>query len=180
MAIRKVLVLMLVFLLILVVFSGCNQVTEKQREAGPEIGKWHAEIKISDVSGAMSDEDRLLLSMLAGDIMFEIDAEFCEDGTFTYVMNTDQLQEAISTTVSTVLGYFMKYDISLFTDRLVEAALQDALQSSKQNYSGNYTRSESNLITATDGDKLYFKISGNTLIQIDNNGNDVLKFVKVS
>lgn len=133
----------------------------KTKGIGPEVGVWHAEIKLSDISGSMSDEDKALMSMLAGNIMFEIDSEFCKDGTFTYVMNIDKLQEAISNSVSTVLGFFMKYDISLFTDRLVEAALQDALQSSKQNYSGKYTRSESNLITASDGDILYFKVTGN-------------------
>ena len=180
MIIRKILIFTLVLLLALAVFSGCNQSTEKQLKVGPEVGKWHAEIKISDVNSSMSDEDRLLLSMIAGDIMFEIDAEFCEDGTFTYVMNTDQLQEAISNSVSTVLGFFMKYDITLFTDRLVEAALQDALKSSKKDYSGNYTKSESNLIIATDGDNLYFRAGSNTLVQIDDNGNDVLKFTKVS
>lgn len=177
---KRKLACILAVILIVTLFAGCSQADEQQKEIGPEVGKWHTEIRISDVSGSMSDEDRLLLSMLAGDIMFEIDAEFCEDGTFTYVMNTDQLQKAISDSVSTVLGYFISFDISLFTDRLVEATLRDEIQGSKHDYNGTYTTSESGLITAKDGAVLNFKIKGSALIELDSDGNEILTFTKVS
>lgn len=167
-------------ILLVSLVAGCSQVDEKQKKIGPEVGKWHAEIRIGDVSGSMSDEDQFLLSLLAGDIMFEIDAEFCEDGTFIYVMNTDKLQKAISDSVSTVLGYFMSFDISLFTDRLVEATLCDGLQDSKHDYNGTYTTSESGLISAKDGAVLNFMIKGNTLVELDSEGNEILEFTKIS
>ncbi|MBQ7670067.1 MAG: hypothetical protein IJS45_05035 [Clostridia bacterium] len=179
MRLKKLGVLMLAVLFAAALFSGCDLFKE-EKVIGPEVGAWHAEIKLNDVSGSMSDEDKALMSMLAGNIMFEIDAEFCEDGTFTYVMNTDKLKESLSSSLSTVLGFFMNYDISLFTDRLIEAALQDALQSSKYNYAGTYESFEDNLIMASDGDMLYFKVNGKTLIQLDDSGNEVVRFTKVS
>ena len=169
----------LIFMCTLMLVS-CNQGEQHKKEVGPEVGKWHAEIKLSDISDSMSDEDKTIMAMLAGNIMFEIDAEFGEDNSFTYVMNTDQLQKSVSDSVSTLIGFFFDFDVSLFTDRIVEAALQDALHSSKQDYAGTYTRSESNLITATDGETLYFKVNGTSLTQIDEEGNTIIRFSKVS
>lgn len=63
MKINKIIILLLVCPLIFVVLSGCNQ--KEQKKIGPEVGKWHAEIKISDLIDSMSNEDKLLLSMLA-------------------------------------------------------------------------------------------------------------------
>ena len=166
--------------IILAICSGCNQNVEPEQKIGPEVGLWHAELELSDLSDSMSDEDRLLLTVVAGNIMFEVDAEFCEDGTFSYVMNTDKLEDAVSDTVSTVFGFFFDFDISLFVERLVEAALQDTVLGTKQDYTGTYTKSESNLITATDEANLYFKIKGNRLIQIDSEGNEILRFSRVS
>ena len=180
MKLRRAILLILVFSFILSCLCACNRSLTRQREIRPEVGKWHAVIKIHDLSGSMSEEDKLLLSMLAGDTMFEIDVEFCEDGTFTYIMNTDQLEEAISNSVSTLIGFFVKYDFSLFIDRLVKAALQDGLQSSKHNYHGTYTVSESGLISATDDVTLLFKMVGNSLVEIDSEGNEVLRFSQSS
>lgn len=171
---KIVIALLLVFAVVIGLFAGCGH-----KKAEPEVGMWHAEIQLSDISGSMSDEDKAFMAMMAGSTMFEIDAQFSEDGTFTYVMNTDKLQEAVSNTVSTIFGFFIKFDISLFIDRIVDAALQDALKSSQQNYAGTYTKSDSGLITATDGQTLYFKVNGSSLVQIDEDGNEVLRFTKV-
>lgn len=178
MKVKRVVSFVLAAVLMLTFFSGCSQ-SEKKKEKGPEIGKWHAEIKLSDVAGSMSEDDRMLMSMLAGNIMFEIDVEFCEDGSFTYIMNTDKLQEEISNSINKIIGFFFSYDVSLFVDRLVGTVLQDSFQSSKKEYAGKYTRSESNLITATDGDTIYFKVTDGYLIQIDDEGNNILRFTKV-
>ena len=161
-------------------FAGCNQVGLFQKEIGPEVGKWHAEIPLSDVSDPMSEEDEALMSMLIGNVAFEIDAEFGEDNTFTYVMNMDKLREALSDSVSAFAGILVEFDVSSFTDRLVESIVQDALDSNKHEYAGTYTRSESNFITATDGDTLYFQVNDTSLVQIDEDGNTIAKFSKVS
>lgn len=80
--------------------------------------------------------------------------------------------------MSTFTSWFFDYDISIFTDRLVEAALQDVLSETKTNYLGDYSKSDDGVITAIDGDKLLFKIKANRLIQIDDNNNEVLVFTK--
>lgn len=112
--------------------------------------------------------------------MFEVDIEFCADGTFTYNMNTDHLEEAISESLSTVIGYFISYDISLFTNRLVEAALRESFQNVKHDYIGTYTVSESGIITAKDEIVLNFKVTASTLIELDDEGNEILKFTRAS
>ena len=175
---NKWICLILVAILSLSVLFGCGQ--SGSAKIGLEVGKWHAELKVSDLRDSMSDDDRLVMSMLAGNIMLEVDAEFCEDGTFTYEMNTDKLEEAVSDTISTVFGFFFDFDISLFTDRLLETAMQNALQGSKQDYWGTYTKDENDLITAVDGESLYFKASSSRLVQLDAAGNEVLTFKKVS
>lgn len=177
---KKITGIIALVLAVAMLFTGCAAQGGGKPAPGPEVGVWHAEIKLSDLSGSMSDEDKMLMSMLAGNIMFEVDAEFTEDGSFTYIMNTDKLEEAISGSVSTILGFFMSFDVSMFVERLVEAAMKDAMASSKQEYYGTYTKADDGLITATDGENLYFKVSASTLLQVDQNGEKVLRFKKVS
>lgn len=153
--------------------------SQEAKETPAELGKWHANYKLSDMdSSSMNDEDKALFSMLAGNTVMEIDVEFCEDGSFTYDINTDKIEKAVSKSVSTFTSWIFDYDISVFTDRLVEAALQDVLSGSKNNYLGDYTKSKDGIITAIDGDKLLFKIKANRLIQIDDNGDEVITFTK--
>ena len=68
--------------LIVCLLSSCFGETAK-KTTGKEVGKWKAEIKISDLYDSMADEDRYFLSMLAGNIMFEVDTEFCEDNGYS-------------------------------------------------------------------------------------------------
>lgn len=173
-----------VFALFITIFcsflTGCGE-TKPEKEIGPEVGAWHVEYKVSDIDDSqMATEDKLLLSMLAGNIMFEVDAEFCEDGTFTYTLNTDEVEEAVSNAVSSIASYFIDIDISIFTDRLVEAAFQDILSGEKTDYAGTYTKTDDGFITATDEYNLYFKVTANKLIQVDEQGNEVIALKKVS
>ena len=156
-------------ILLMSTFLGCSK-----KEVGAEVGKWHAEVKVQDISQSITESDSMILTMLAGSTLFEIDVEFTKDGTFSYVTNMDKLQDEISKSVSAILGFFIDFDISLFTDRIVEAAIQN----SKQEYHGSYVKSESNLITAEDGDQLFFKLEGKKLIQIDDAGNEIMEFIK--
>lgn len=178
------------------VLSGCgvtdsesNKTSEssvvEEKSPGPEVGKWHAEYKISDIDeDSMAEEDRVLLSMLAGNLMFEMDVEFCEDGTFTYTINTDEVKEAVSNSVSKIASYFIDIDLSLFTDRLVEAAFEDVMSNTQSEYVGDYSVSDDGLITANDegllkGSKpstLYFKIISKHIVQVDENGEQVFVF----
>lgn len=176
--IRRVLIILLVFA-IGVFTTACGN-DETAKEIPAEIGKWHADFKLSDMnSSEMAEEDKALFSLLAGNTVMGIDVEFFEDGSFTYDINTEEVEEAFSKSISTFASWIFDYDISMFIDRLVEAALQDVMSGSKNNYLGDYTKSEEGIITAIDGDKMLFKIKANRLIQIDDNGNEVLTFTKV-
>lgn len=170
-------VIILLFLCVCVTACGNSEKAKEEKPA--EIGKWHADYKLSDMdSSSMADEDKALFSMLAGNTVMGIDVEFCEDGSFTYDINTEEIENAVSKSISTFTSWFLDYDISIFTDRLVEAALQDVMSGSKNNYLGDYSKSEDGIITAVDGDKLLFKIKANRLIQIDDNGDEVITFTK--
>lgn len=163
---------------ICMLITACGS-SETTKDIPEEIGNWHADYKLSDMdSSDMSDEDKALFSMLAGNTVMGIDVEFCEDGSFTYDINTEEVEAAASKSISTITSWFFDYDISIFTDRLVEAALQDVLSGSKFNYLGDYSKSDDGIITAIDGDKLLFKIKANRLIQIDDNGDEVITFTK--
>lgn len=171
-------ILILLSLILCMCATACGS-SEEVKEVPAEIGKWHADYKLSDMdSSGMAEEDKALFSMLAGNTVMGIDVEFCDDGSFTYDINTDEIESAMSKSISTFTSWFFDYDISLFTDRLVEAALQDVMSSSKNNYLGDYSKSDDGIITAIDGDKLLFKIKANRLIQIDDNGNEVITFTK--
>lgn len=170
--------------------TGSNQAsgssaTEKQKESGSEVGKWYAEYKVGDINESeMAEEDRMLLSMLAGNIMFEMNAEFCDDGTFTYTVNIDEVKKSISDSVSKITSFFIDIDLSMFTDRLIEAVFDDVLESTQSEYVGEYTTSGDGLIIAKDegllkGSEpsvLYFKVISKKLVQVDEHGEQVFVF----
>lgn len=188
--VRTVSIIMVLITLCVLFLPGCgdadtgvNQGVEKK--PGPEVGRWHAEYKISDIDdNEMSEEDRLLLSMIAGNVMFEMNVEFCEDGTFTYTINTDEVKEEISASVSKITSLFIDIDLSMFTDRLVEAVFDDVLETGQSEYVGEYTVSDDGLITAKDeglikGSEpavIYFKMISKRLVQVDEEGNQVFAF----
>lgn len=193
---RIISIIMVLTIFIGLIFSGCGEtnsgddqssevsVTEA-KTIGPEVGKWYAEYKISDIDeNQISEDDRLLLSMLAGNLMFEMEAEFCEDGTFTYTINADEVKEAVSNSVSQIASFFIDIDLSLFTDRLIEAAFEDVMNAKQSEYVGEYSVSDDGLITANDEGLLkgsepaviYFKMISKHLVQLDEEGNQVFVF----
>ncbi len=173
----KITAVILILAVMATLMAGCEA---DEKKPGPEVGKWHAEVKIKDLGSSMSDEDKAILAMLAGNIMFEVDVEFAENGTFSYFMNTDKLESAVSNSFTTILGFMLNFDISLFVDRIVEAVLQDMIKTSNYAFSGEYATSESELITATDssGFNIYFKVYGGSLVQVNDNGDKILTFTK--
>lgn len=178
------------------IFSGCaetgsedNQSSEvsvtEEKTIGPEVGKWYTEYKISDIDeNQISEDDRLLLSMLAGNLMFKMEVEFYDDGTFTYTINSDEVKEAVSDSVSKIASYFIDIDFSLFTDRLIEAAFDDVMNTTQSEYVGEYAVSDDGLITANDEGLLkgsepaviYFKMISKHLVQVDEDGNQLFVF----
>ena len=176
---KRLFCILFVPLFICFVCSACSN-AGPVKEVGPEIGKWHATISLNCVNDeSIAEEDKLMLSMLAGDTLFEIDAEFFEDGTFSYEINTDKLEESISKTVNTVLGFFVKYDVSLFVERLVNAATKDTVHLEKMKYYGTYSK-DNNTITAVDEYYLFFNINDDTLSQIDGDGSIIAIFYRVT
>lgn len=176
--IKTVLIFLLVF--IIGIFTTACGNSKKEKEIPAEVGKWHTDLKLSDInSNEMAEEDMALFSLLAGNTVMGIDVEFFEDGSFTYDINTDEIESAFSTSISTFTSWIFDYDISVFIDRLVESAFQDVMGGSKNNYLGDYTKSEDGIITAIDEDKMLFKVKANRLIQIDEDGNEILTFKRV-
>lgn len=193
---KKFSIILILILLCLFAFSSCGEAnssfntgaettTEAQNKPGPEVGKWHAEYKISDIDeSSMAEEDKMLLSMLAGNIMFEMDVEFCEDGIFTYTINTDEIKESISNSVSKIASLFIDIDLSLFTNRLIEAVFEDVLDSTQSEYVGEYTTSDNELIIAKDDGLLkgseeavlYFRMISRRIVQVDEEGNQAFVF----
>jgi len=161
------------------ILSGCSKPADKA--AGKEIGKWHAEVNLSDIdTSSLSDEDQAILALVAGNCLMEIDVEFSDDGTFTYVVNTDDLEEAVSGSVGNLVGLFISSNISSLINNFVSVLLKSSIDASSDMY-GRYTVDDQGIITAdsTSGTTLYFSVYGNNvLIQTDENGSELQKFNK--
>lgn len=167
---KRIIVITVAAFIIVVTASGCSL-----KRRGPEVGKWHAEVNVSDLN--LSAEDRTIVSLLAGNIAYEVDVEFFEDGTYSYVMNMDKFREEIQKSTSTIVGLFFGFNIDVFIDRLVGLFLDSCGATERNNY-GSYTVDENDVITAVGSDTQYFKVMGGALQQLDENGQVVLTFSK--
>ena len=171
------------FALIIIVIScsGCsfpsqNSVDAKdEKQPGPEVGKWHGYVNINDLN--LSTEDRAIISLIAGNIAYEMDVEFCEDDTYSYVMNMDKFREEIQKSASTILGYFISFNLDLFVDRIVDLVLDSYGATARSSY-GSYTVDEDGLITAVGSDTQYFRFTSGTLHQLNEDGQIILTFSK--
>ena len=173
---KKLVCMLLCFAIMCSFFSGCSFLNKKS----PELGKWHAEVKLSEMSETLPDDYQFVLSLIAGSVAFEVDVEFFDDGTFLYIMNADKLKESISDSVSTVAGLFIQEDVSKFTDGIIEAVIERYLFGSDSECNGTYVI-EGNTITANADNKvLKFEIKGKHLFQLDSNGELGFRFSKVN
>ena len=144
--------------------------------SGPQVGSWHADIKINDLdTGSLSSSDNMLLKLLGENIIFEINVDFSDDGTFVYKIDTDSLEKSISDAANAVLGSFSDFDASALVNTLVSMAATKLFNSEKSSYFGTYTI-EDDRITAVDGDTLYFTLDNNKLIQTDSDGDVIAEF----
>ena len=106
-----------------------------------------------------------------------MDVEFCEDDTYSYVMNMDKFREEIQKSASTILGYFISFNLDLCVDRIVDLALDSYGATARSSY-GSYTVDEDGLITAVGSDTQYFRFTSGTLHQLNEDGQVILTFSK--
>ena len=184
-------------------FSGCGTVInsisdlfgngnqsgqsgEEEIETIPEAGSWHAAVKLSSIK-SVPFWQRALLSIVAGNIAFEVDLEIEQTdialypaGTFSYETNTDSLKKKVAESAGTVAGFFLKnVDLTEIIDRAVEGVLpENIMGSADRNCYGVFTKEPGGMINAvnTKGDPLFFKSFGKKLVQLDEEGNSVLTF----
>ncbi len=178
---KKLVSLLAVILVVVCSMTGCffsteNKATTNQKlQPGPEVGKWYGHVNISDLN--LSAEDRAIVSLLAGNIAYEMNVEFCEDNTYSYVMNMDKFREEIQKSASTILGFFISFNLDLFIDRIVDLVLDSYGATERSSY-GSYTVDEDGLITASGSDTQYFKYTSGTLHQLNEEGQIILTFTK--
>lgn len=178
---KKLISVITVFLITVMSLSGCSFSASDKSEStqkpqpGPEVGKWYGSVNISDMN--LSDEDRVFVSLLAGNVAYEMDVEFFEDNTYSYIMNMDKFREEIQKSASTVVGFLFSFNIDLFIDRIVDLLLDSYGATTRSSY-GSYTIDESGLITAVGSDTQYFRFSSGTLHQLNEDGQVILTFSK--
>ena len=152
----------------------------------PETGHWHAEVLFSSsiIREKLPWYARIPLAIVLGNTAFEVDVEI-EDGSLAYETNTKALKEAASGTVSIILGFFVKdLDLSMIIDRVAEAVLPETVMGKERDCYGTFDEEERDekdrlVVTTTNGETLYFRAFGKTLVQTDEEGNQVLTFKKV-
>ena len=145
----------------------------------PELGKWHAEVLFSSLGDVIPFVPRLLIAIACGNTAFEVDVYIKNDGTFSYETNTEALKSGASGTISTIIGFFMKeHDLSQYIDNAIEAILPEIVMGKNRDCYGTFEKEESGmlLVKTTDGQTLYFRAFGETLVQLDEEGNPVLTF----
>ena len=168
---RSICVLIVAVLLVCCILSSCGKVN-----TGPEVGEWHARLKMSDIDiGSLSDDEKALISLVTGETALEIDAQFSEDGTFLYQMNSDKLEQSISEKTNTIISLFTDVDLSYLVNNIVSLISKQVFTSDKRTYYGKYS-SEKGKITAVDEDTLYFITENDQLIQLDRDGNVFARF----
>ena len=178
---KKLVSLFAVILVVIFSITGCSfsnenkATTNQELQPGPEVGKWYGLVNISDLS--LSKEDQTIVSLLAGNVAYEMDVEFCEDNTYSYVMNMDKFREEIQKSASTILGFFTSFNLDLFVDRIVDLVLDSYGATERSSY-GSYTVDEDGLITAIGSDTQYFRYTSGTLHQLNEEGQIILTFTK--
>lgn len=166
---------------VLLVTAGCSSVpggAPQKPAPGPEVGLWHAEYTINKLDeSSMSEEDLLILSLIAGNVIFDVYVEFYDNGDFKYTLDTKQMEESISGALNTIIGWFIDFNLKTFVNNLVQVAYQDMADAGKQYNIGTYTVHNGTIeATTQNGEKLYFRIFHDDLTELDSNGNDFLLF----
>jgi hypothetical protein len=174
------------------VASLCGCVAEAPGQSGteqavsnaiPEAGIWKATVKLSDLRDQIPFWARLLISIVAGNTAFEVELNISDDGTFSYLTNTETIEKTVTDSANTILGYFLKdLDLSYFIRNAVESILPESVFGADRDCFGDYERGEDGVITCTTTqDKtIKFKYFGKYLVQFDSDDEQIqlLKFTR--
>ena len=95
-------------------------------------------------------------------------------------MNTDQMREAITQSLGTIIGFFIGFDLSLFVDRLIEAAFREVMKDYQDQVSGTYTVNGNDIAAVGDGQTLYFRYAKDYVVQVEEDGTEFIKFSRVN
>lgn len=172
MKLKKLTALLLVAFMVCSLFSGCSG-------GNTEVGRWHAVCEITDIDeDLMSSEELMMLSMLAGTVLFEVDLEFKANGEFTYDINTDALEEALTDTYSSLLGFMMDEDVSDIASDFIEGAFEMYPNDFPMNYEGVYEMDEDGFITIPDQPQFIFAFEDGEIYQLDDEGDIFLAYYR--
>jgi hypothetical protein len=162
-------------LLVCALLGGCAGFAQSKTvpAPGPEVGRWHAEIRISDLN--LSDEDRVIMTLLAGNVAYETDLVFYDDGTFSWEMNMEQFRSGVREAAGTLVSLLLGFDLDLFIDRIVVLALESAGAGDQSDW-GSYTVDGSGLIVAAGNETRYFSYAYGKLRQLNGAGDVILVF----
>ena len=145
----------------------------------PELGKWHAEVLFSDMKDAMPFIPRLLIAIACGNTAFEVDLLISDDGTFAYETNTKALIEGATGTASDIVELFSGGQTLIsYIENAIEMILPEVVQGKDRDCYGVFRKEDDGMLilTKTDGQVLYFKVFGKTLVQMDADGKTILTF----
>ncbi len=165
---KRVVAILFVFIL-LFISSGCSK-------TGLEVGKWHGVVDLDSLD--LSDDDRLIITLLAGSVAYEIDAEFRDDNTYSYVMNMEQFRDGIKQSASTIIGVFLGFDLDVFVDRIFDLVFDEMDMTEYSSY-GTYSVDDNGIITAVGSEALYFRVSSGVLEQLGDSGQVIMSFDRV-
>lgn len=153
----------------------------------PEAGNWHSEVKLSDLDDEFPFWARLLIAIAAGNTAFEVDVNVANDGTFSFETNTEKMKSEIGDSADTLLGLIpVKVDLAEYLSPYIDRALDEIMpitaMGKDRDCFGTFVREADGtlLVTVTTGETLRFKRFGDLLVQLDENGAQLLKFEKVS
>lgn len=146
----------------------------------PELGSWRASVLFSSMKDLPLYE-RLPLAIALGNTAFEVELEIAPDGTFSYETNYNVLKESVSDLALWIIKLFWKdFNLDLVLDRILEGVLPEIHFGKDWNCYGDYERAGdgSLIFTTTEGDVLHFKLTGNKLIQLNEDGQMELRFLR--
>ncbi len=144
------------------------------------VGKWHAEATLDDLEKFGIPDEFRAVTFLTGDKLFDIYAQFNEDGTFTYDLDTTELERNLSQNVGTLFNLLAGLGAAELVKGLIAHGFGFAADTMKLSYAGVYSIDKNGIITATDGETFYFTLSSDILHETDQSGHEHFVFTRVT
>lgn len=166
----------LISVLLLVIITSVVFVASCSKDVGSEVGTWHGQMSIMDPSD--DEYQNMQAMMMYGSGKADIYVTFDHDGSFYYEINLDAVINALKNSLGGFGGLFGIGDISGLVANMFDGMIPAGLTE----FDGTYTINEDGLIIVDvdheDLDRLYFKQSGNKLIQIEEDGEEIMVLKK--